>query len=165
MTGTPDRIHVHGTCVSIGGRGVLIRGVPGSGKSELALRLIDSPGLGAGSTPLQAMLVADDQTALECRDGALWAMPHPRLTGLLELRGQGILRFPHVPETRLSLVVDLLPGAEIERMPESGDLQTVILGVTIARIPLDRGQPAAPSVIRAVLTGTLNLLPRDGGTS
>ena len=162
MSGKPDTLHVHGTCISIAERGVLIRGEPGSGKSELALRLIDAPGYGSGHDLLRATLVADDQTALAVTNGALWASPHPRLAGLLELRGQGLLQLPYVAPVRLALVVDLLPPEAIERLPEAEHLQTVIRGVTLPRIPLDRAQPAAPSVIRAVLTGSLNLLPQHG---
>ncbi len=162
MSNSPGPLHVHGTCVSIAGKGVLIRGEPGSGKSELALRLIDAPGYGSGEELLHATLVADDQTALEAKDGDLWASPHPRLAGLLELRGQGLLQLPHVTPVKLALVVDLLPHTAFERMPEETDLKTVIRGVTLPRIPLDKAQPAAPSVVRAVLTGSLKLLPRHG---
>ena len=54
----------HGTCIALAGRGVLIRGPSGSGKSDLALRLIDTPGNGIGAAPLEARLVADDQVHL-----------------------------------------------------------------------------------------------------
>ena len=54
---------VHGTTVEIAGQAVLIRGPSGSGKSDLALRLIDGG----------AQLVADDQTELSPRDGRLVA--------------------------------------------------------------------------------------------
>src|SRR3546814_10156556 len=45
---------VHATTVALDGTGVLLRGPAGSGKSDLALRLIDQG----------ARLVADDRTAL-----------------------------------------------------------------------------------------------------
>ena len=54
---------LHATTVSIGGRGVLIEGVSGAGKSDLALRLIDR-----GAT-----LVSDDYSFLQRRDGRLFA--------------------------------------------------------------------------------------------
>ena len=37
---------IHGTCIAIGAEGVLLVGKPGSGKSDLALRLIDQSGSG-----------------------------------------------------------------------------------------------------------------------
>ncbi|WP_040850329.1 HPr kinase/phosphorylase, partial [Nitrospirillum viridazoti] len=76
-------IRVHATCVSVGGAGVLLRGASGSGKSDLALRLVD-----AG-----ALLVADDQVALAADPTAtlLTATAPERLAGLIEVRGLGIL--------------------------------------------------------------------------
>lgn len=72
------------TCVAVRGRGLLIEGAPGSGKSSLALALIDRG----------AMLVGDDGVLLEPRGGQLWALPHPNIAGLLELRNVGLLRYP-----------------------------------------------------------------------
>lgn len=72
------------TCVAIDGRGLLIEGPPGSGKSSLALALIDRG----------AVLVGDDGVLLEGRAGAVWALPPPAIAGLLELRGVGLLHYP-----------------------------------------------------------------------
>lgn len=71
-------------CVAIGGRGVLIDGVPGVGKSSLALALIDRG----------AMLVGDDGVMLEARSVGLIAAPHPRIAGKLEVRNVGLVDFP-----------------------------------------------------------------------
>ena len=72
------------SCVAIGGRGLLIEGPPGSGKSSLALALI-----GCG-----AELVGDDAVSLEMRDGRLWALPPPNISGKLEIRNVGIVELP-----------------------------------------------------------------------
>ena len=74
------------TCVSIGGRGVLIEGPPGCGKSSLGLALIDRG----------AMLVGDDGVALKVRDHRLWAAPAPATNGLLEIRNIGLVEMPVV---------------------------------------------------------------------
>ena len=37
----PGMVQVHGTCVDVDGTAVLLLGAAGSGKSDLALRLID----------------------------------------------------------------------------------------------------------------------------
>lgn len=70
---------VHASCVAIGGRGVLLVGPSGSGKSDLALRLIDGG----------AELVADDRVALRLADGRPVADAPPALAGLLEIREIG----------------------------------------------------------------------------
>src|SRR5437763_699931 len=73
-------IRVHGTCVAIAGEGVLLRGMPGSGKSDLALRLIDGG----------ARLVADDQTELTRRgDTITAAAPGDRVLLVTGMSGAG----------------------------------------------------------------------------
>lgn len=88
---------VQAGCVAIAGRGVLIVGPSGSGKSSLALALIDR-----GAT-----LVGDDGVVLSVRDGQLWAAPHPITAGLLEVRNLGILGLPFVPAIRICLKLQL----------------------------------------------------------
>lgn len=101
-------IRVHGTSVALGGDGILLRGPSGSGKSDLALRLIDGG----------ARLVADDQTELRVFGEELRMSAPPAIAGRLEVRGLGILRVPAVPSAALRFVVDLVPSASIERLPE-----------------------------------------------
>lgn len=98
---------LHATCVEWFGRGVLIRGKSGAGKSDLALRLID-----AG-----AALVADDQVLLE---NGIASAP-ARLQGLLEVRGFGIVKLPFAETTAIALTVDLCSADEIERLPDHFD--------------------------------------------
>ena len=99
------------TCVAIGGRGLLIEGPPGSGKSSLALALIDRG----------AMLVGDDGVLIE-RDGhALRASPAPATQGLLEVRNVGLLAFPTLADVPVALIVTLDPAAP--RFREAPDWQ------------------------------------------
>ena len=89
------------TCVAIGARGVLIEGPPGSGKSSLALALIDRG----------AVLVGDDGVLL-ARDGSgLRASPASVTQGLLEVRNLGLLKFPTVADVPVALVMILDPAA------------------------------------------------------
>jgi serine kinase of HPr protein (carbohydrate metabolism regulator) len=88
------------TCVAIGGRAILIEGPPGSGKSSLALALIDR-----GAT-----LIGDDGVELEARAGWLWALPPPRIAGLLEIRNVGVVSYPTM-KAPLALAVRLDPDA------------------------------------------------------
>ena len=127
---------VHATCVAVGGVGLLLRGPSGSGKSDLALRLID-----AG-----AILVADDQTLLQVRRDRLVARPPDALAGKLEVRGLGILELAYGTEAELGLVVDLRPGEAPERLP--APLQAEILGVSLPRLQLDPFGPSAAAKLR-----------------
>lgn len=100
-------IRVHGTSVALAGSGILLRGPSGSGKSDLALRLLDEGG----------RLVADDQTELR-RVGVEVILSAPAtIAGRMEVRGVGILTVPSVPSAPLRLVVDLVASQEIERFP------------------------------------------------
>jgi HPr kinase/phosphorylase len=97
---------VHGSCVAVDGRGLLILGPSGSGKSALALRLLS----------LGASLVADDRTALGVEAGSLIARSPASIAGLIEARGVGILHAPTVAEAEVALVADL-GQIETERLP------------------------------------------------
>jgi serine kinase of HPr protein (carbohydrate metabolism regulator) len=89
------------TAVAIGGRGLVIEGAPGSGKSSLALALIDR---GAG-------LIGDDALLLERIGGRLLVSPHPRVAGLIEVRNVGLVSMPVTGAVPLALVVALDPDA------------------------------------------------------
>ncbi|MDP6707524.1 MAG: HPr kinase/phosphatase C-terminal domain-containing protein [Alphaproteobacteria bacterium] len=129
-------ILAHATCVDLDGGAVLLRGASGSGKSDLALRLID-----AG-----AVLVADDQVRLECRDGRLFASPPAALAGLLEVRGLGIVRLPHRADAWVRLVVDLVAPGDVERLPEDEEVE--IAGVALPRVALAPFEASAMAKLR-----------------
>ncbi len=126
---------VHATCVALGDHGALLLGPSGSGKSDLALRLID-----AG-----ALLVADDQVALLVRDGRLVASPPPHLPSLLEVRGVGLVPLPRRAEVALSAAFSLRPGGHTERLPEPA-----IWRHTGVAIPLYTVDPEAASAAARV---------------
>lgn len=87
------------TGVAIGDRALLIEGPPGSGKSSLALALIDRG----------AMLIGDDAVLLATRDGVVWAEPPPNTGGLIEVRNVGIVELPaSAAPIALILVLDPL---------------------------------------------------------
>ncbi len=138
---------VHATCVAIDGAdgplGVLLRGPPGAGKSDLALRLIDRG----------ARLVADDQCELRCQDGAagtrLVARAPANIAGVLEVRGLGIMEVPSLAEAPVALVVDLVDLEEVERLP--ADATEEILGLELPRIALNAFEAAAPAKLHLAL--------------
>jgi HPr kinase/phosphorylase len=133
-------LRVHGSCVALDGVGVLLRGPSGSGKSDLALRLIDGG----------AVLIADDLTELTRRGDAVFAsLPAraaPETRGHLEVRGLGILPVPSLPEAPLRLVFDLAPGMPIERLPVLPTQD--YLGVALPVIALDPFAASAAAKIR-----------------
>lgn len=90
-----------GTCVAIGGRGLLIEGAPGSGKSSLALALIDRG----------AVLIGDDGVLLESVGQHLIARPHPNTQGLIEVRNVGVLGMATAAGVPVALAVLLDPQA------------------------------------------------------
>jgi HPr kinase/phosphorylase len=110
---------MHGSCVSKDDDAILLLGPPGSGKSDLVLRL-----LARGFE-----LVADDQVTIN--DGIVSGPTE--LAGLLEVRGLGIVRLPHRSNARLVLVVEL--GGRADRMPMPGlhpDLSVPLVHVDAA---------------------------------
>ncbi len=115
-------------CVAIGGRGVLIEGAPGCGKSSLALALIDRG----------AVLVGDDGVALRLDKGRLTASPPPATRGLIEVRNVGLLTLP-VCEARVALLLRLSPDAPryVEVAPRE-----IIAGVGVPVIMLWPDTPA-----------------------
>ena len=122
----------HGTVVAFAGRGIMLRGNPGSGKSDLALRLI----------AIGADLVADDQVDLAAGPDGLVARVPPSIAGLLEVRGLGIRSLPHQPSAPLRLIVDLVAPAQVERLPEPA-VET-IEGRNLPRLSLDPFELSAP---------------------
>src|SRR5215475_542031 len=124
-----ETLLVHATAVAIGGAGVLLTGGPGSGKSDLALRLVDGG----------ASLIADDQVMLQ-RDGDRLIAGFPisapaELRGRLEVRGLGLMPVAPSAAMPLALVVLLRPGPPDDRLP--GPRSAEYLGVVVPLLGLD----------------------------
>ena len=122
---------LHATCVAIDGRGLLIMGESGSGKSDLALRLIDR-----GAT-----LVSDDYCHLRLAGGLLLAAPPTNITGMLEIRHIGIVNLPYAIDVPIALVIAL--EEKPERMPDR-PAPLDILGIAVPRVALAGLEPSAP---------------------
>jgi HPr kinase/phosphorylase len=146
-----DEALIHGSCVAIGGSGVLLVGKPGSGKSDLVLRLLDHRGSGISDNVRGAQLVADDQVAITLEDGKLMSSAPEALSGKLEIRGLGIVSVPAIRQVELKLAVRLTPAGEIERMPDLQQSFMEVLGVKLPLILIDPEKASAPARIRAAL--------------
>ena len=135
----PREISLHATCVAIDGRGVVLTGESGAGKSALGLQLID-----AG-----AMLVSDDLTTLLREGPRLIARAPLQGAGLIEARGNGMMQLPFVDQAPITFFVEVgaLAG---ERLPEPA--YRTELGVSVALLRADPANPASAALIRLAVT-------------
>lgn len=129
---------LHASCVAIDGRAVLITGPSGSGKSDLALRLIDRG----------AMLVSDDYTNVRRVAGELTAVAPANIFGKIEVRGIGLVEMPFESDVPIALIISI--SESVERMPDDEDTQ-VIAGVAIPRALIEPFQASAPIKIELLL--------------
>jgi HPr kinase/phosphorylase len=137
---------IHGSAVLTGARAVLIRGPAGSGKSRLALNLIQAASRGELNF---ARLVADDRVHVEAAHDRLIVRPPAVLAGLLEVRGLGIVRLPYEPMAVVSWVVDLDVAAPM-RLPDVAAAHAVVAGVRVRKLAVAPGCDPLPMVLAAV---------------
>ena len=131
--------NIHTTAVAIDGAAVLLIGAPGSGKSDLALRLIMNK---------NAVLIADDRADISLDNGALKVSCPKSIRGMLEVRGVGICKFPYLSSAKVKLAVKLVSSfSDVERLPEPETAS--FLGVEIPQINLYPFEPSAPDKILA----------------
>ena len=124
---------VHASAALIGEAGVLIRGPSGSGKSALLMSLL------AGDAVATA-LVADDRVVLAAAHGRLLASVPDGIAGLMEVRGEGVIRRPWVSPVVVDLVVDLAPAEACPRLPLTDEDQRVaVAGVSLPRLFIPLG--------------------------
>jgi len=119
------------SCVAIGHRALLITGAPGSGKSSLALGLIDRG----------ARLIGDDSVELLALHDRLLARPHPNTQGLLEVRNLGLIKLPVCAEAPVALMISLDETAR--RYVETAET-TGISGIALPTLRLWPGSPIQP---------------------
>lgn len=138
MSDPQDRLTIHASCVARGDRAILISGRSGSGKSDLALRLIDRG----------AALVSDDYTIVHPIDGTLFASAPANIRGRMEVRGVGILDYDTVTDVAVCLAVSL--DNEVERLPAEQSALT-IAGISLPLVKLNALEASAPLKVEAAL--------------
>jgi len=143
----PQDPTIHASAVLVGARALLIRGPAGSGKSRLALALIQT---GRPLVPF-ARLIGDDRVHVEAAHGRLLVRPARALAGLIEVHGLGIRRVPYEPLAVAGLVVDLA-AADAERLPARESAAAEVCGITLPRLAVAPGVDAYLLVIAALRT-------------
>lgn len=142
-------IRLHASCVAIGAHGVLLLGDSSAGKSDLAIRLIDRG----------AVLVADDQVELSQKGDMICASAPASISGLIELRGVGILTMPSTVSIPLLLAVQLAKKEWIERLPEPEPYHC--FGIEIPQFRLWSFEPSAAvkveMAVAALLDGSMTV--------
>jgi HPr kinase/phosphorylase len=145
-------MQLHASSVAREGEAVLLLGPPGSGKSDLVLRLIQ-----AGWR-----LVADDQVMLAAEAGALRAAAPPALRGMLEVRGLGIFRdLAVVPMAPVRLAVRLQDRGTIDRLPTPETWTAE--GIVLPAIRLDAFEAAATAKLGLALDAALGRAAQQAG--
>jgi serine kinase of HPr protein (carbohydrate metabolism regulator) len=134
---------LHATAVAIGGRGVLLRGASGAGKSDLALRLIDRG----------AVLIADDQVLCTLKNGGVMLGAPEKIAGLIEIRGLGLRRMPCVT-AEMALVIDLVLPDQVPRLPE--EAKTLICGLSFPCFSLAAFEHSSPIKVEQALISRLD---------
>jgi serine kinase of HPr protein (carbohydrate metabolism regulator) len=133
---------VHASAVLVGARAVLIRGPSGSGKSRLALALLQAAE--AGALPF-ARLIGDDRVHVEAAHGRLLVRPAAELAGQIEVRGLGIRRVAHESVAVVGQVVEL--GGPAERLPAPNQQEVSVAGITLPRLPVAAGIDPLPLLL------------------
>ena len=129
---------VHASAVAIEGRAVLIGGLPGAGKSDLALRLIDRG----------ALLISDDYCDVQRVEGKALASAPATIIGKIEMRGIGIVEMATAQQVPIALFVDL--DRAPDRMPEPGEIRS-LAGVAVPVLRLAGLEASAPIKVEAAL--------------
>ncbi|MEL6520311.1 MAG: HPr kinase/phosphatase C-terminal domain-containing protein [Pseudomonadota bacterium] len=137
-------VTLHASCVAIAGRGLLILGPSGSGKSALTIELL---ALGAG-------LVSDDRTIVQLTRGALTASAPDAIRGLIEMRGLGLMQVPPASPTPLCQAIDL-DQSETDRLPQSYTIEILRQKLPLLRRP--SGSHLASALMLHMTHGLFNV--------
>lgn len=134
---------IHATAVAIAGQGVLLLGPSGSGKSDLALRLIDRG----------AQLIGDDAVQIDIQDGLPILLAPANIAGKLEVRGIGIVPIGYIASAPLRLMVQI--ANQVERMPPD-DVAGVVANYSVPLFHILPFEASAPLKLEHALRGVVD---------
>jgi serine kinase of HPr protein (carbohydrate metabolism regulator) len=138
--------NLHATAIALGPMGFLIEGPSGCGKTSLALAAIDQ----MRSQNQFAVLVADDQCVLETANGKLIANCPPALTGLVEMRGLGVVHHPNLLAVVINCVIRLIEPENVVRMPDQKFAMIAGLKLPVFELPQRQIAVSAPILMQIV---------------
>jgi HPr kinase/phosphorylase len=142
-------VQIHATSISINAHAVLFRGPSGSGKSDLALRMIDRG----------AKLVSDDRCNLEVSEDRIMVTAPETISGLMEIRGVGVVNIGTEPFASLALIVDLVSPEEMDRMPEKKVCTEYGAEIPVIKMtPFEASTPAKVLIALSVALGEMESL-------
>ena len=144
---------LHATTISVNNHALLILGESSVGKSGLALQLLDRG----------ALLVSDDQTEISSDGEYLLASPPESIAGLMEVRGVGIVPFPHKSKVPVAAAITLVDQADEPRLPEPETID--VCGAAVPHLQLDAGSHILPEKVLLVMErvcGQNDLLNQKG---
>ena len=140
----PARLNIHATAIVYREHGFLIRGPSGSGKSALAITLIEQA-RGSGEF---LRLVGDDRVLLCAVSGRLIARPHGAIEGLAEFRSLGIVPLLHEPACVIHGVIDIEPATERLPAPEARIIE--LLGIELYHLVIETGMSSPALLLHAM---------------
>jgi serine kinase of HPr protein (carbohydrate metabolism regulator) len=142
---TKQPANIHGTAIVVGGTGLLFLGPSGAGKTSLAFLCLAA----AKPLGLSAALVADDRVLISARDHHVSAECPPSIAGLMEIRGTGIVRMPHVSHAQMHCAILPVDPLTAERLPEENERIELLENVSLPVIRLLASSPNPLAIIMA----------------
>ena len=126
-----SKLNQHCSVVEINQRGILIVGLSGTGKTSLALGLLER----AEKRGLSSSLICDDQAILSSDGKSLVANAPKAIAGKIELRGFGVIEHPYKQSAQINLVAEICEDDAIERMPGQNHINLCDIALPHLRVP------------------------------
>jgi len=133
---------LHAGCIRYGKAGILICGPAGSGKSSLIRMLLDD----ARQNGISAAFISDDRTVISLQNHRITARSHPAIAGKMEIRGFGIVDYPHEEEVPLCLVVEVTKEDHLPRYAAPDDHKRLLFGIPFFSVTVKLDVAAVSSI-------------------